>query len=161
MSQVDRTKEQFTPEERRARLRAFADRMLTCAEKLPDPDTLLDIERAVRVGDRIERLYARVDASAAKAAKAKLEVYQHSDALQRAKDDAVRQAEHIALCKRREKMRDDEMLRNEPKLARKLIEQRTGRPLEDYLAMRRAEANVSMTEDGPLTSPLPEGEGDP
>ncbi|ESQ78779.1 hypothetical protein [Asticcacaulis sp. YBE204] len=140
MSQVDRTKEQFTPEERRARLRAFADRMLACAEKLPDPEILPDIERAVRIGDRIERLYARADASEAAAAKARLEVYQHTEALQRAEADTVRRAEHTTLCKRREAMRDDEMLRNEPKLARILIEQRTGRPLEDYLAARQAEA---------------------
>ncbi|MDC7682081.1 hypothetical protein PQU92_02270 [Asticcacaulis sp. BYS171W] len=149
MSEINRTKEQFSPEERRARLRAFADRMLACAEKLPDPETLPEIERAVRVGNRIERLYARADASEAAAAKSKLEVHQHTAALQSAKADIVRQAEHTALCQRRERMRDDEMLRNEPKLARRLIEQRTGRPLEDYLAMRQAEAEVSATEDGP------------
>ncbi|ESQ79086.1 hypothetical protein [Asticcacaulis sp. YBE204] len=149
MSEIALPKEQFTPDERRARLRAFADRMLVCAEKLPDPETLPEIERAVRVGDRIERLYARVDVSEAAAAKTKLEIYQHEDALQRAKDDTVRKAEHAAFCKRRERMRDDEMLRTEPKLARKLIEQRTGLPLEDYLAQRRVEMEAPCDEDGP------------
>ncbi|MDC7684844.1 hypothetical protein PQU92_16285 [Asticcacaulis sp. BYS171W] len=149
MSQIDRTKEQFTPEERRARLRAFADRMLACAEKLPDPETLPQIERAVRIGGSIERLYARVDASEAAAAKAKLEVYRHTEALKSAEAEIVRQVEHTALCQRRERMRDDEMLRTEPKLARKLIEQRTGRPLEDYLAQRQAEVEVLTTEDSP------------
>ncbi|ESQ78859.1 hypothetical protein [Asticcacaulis sp. YBE204] len=144
MSQADRTKEQFTPEERRARLRAFTDRMLACAEKLPDPEDLPQIERAMRVGTQIERLYARADASEALAAKAKLEIYQHAEALQRAKADTMRHAEHAALCKRREAMRDDEMLRTDPKLARRLIEQRTGRPLEDYLAARQAEADVKV-----------------
>ncbi|MDC7684641.1 hypothetical protein PQU92_15250 [Asticcacaulis sp. BYS171W] len=159
MSQVDRTKEQFSPEERRARLRAFADRMLACAEKLPDPETLPEIERAVRVGDRIERLYTRADASEAAAAKAKLEVYQHTAALQSAKADIVRQAEHTALCQRREAMRDDEMLRTDPKLARKLIELRTGRPLEEYLAARSgavvSDVNTDPDDNDPRSGQRP------
>jgi hypothetical protein len=55
--------ERYTPEERRARLRAFADRMLERLEDLPPPQDVAEVERTVRVGLLIERLYARVDAA--------------------------------------------------------------------------------------------------
>ncbi|OYW78558.1 MAG: hypothetical protein B7Z26_09595 [Asticcacaulis sp. 32-58-5] len=59
--------ERYTPEERRARLRAFADRMLERLEDLPPPEDLPELERTVRVGLLIERLYARVDMAERKA----------------------------------------------------------------------------------------------
>ncbi|MDC7675786.1 hypothetical protein [Asticcacaulis machinosus] len=59
--------ERYTPEDRRARLRAFADRMLDQLEDLPPPEDVAEMERTVRVGLLIERLYARVDAAERKA----------------------------------------------------------------------------------------------
>lgn len=59
--------ERYTPEERRMRLRAFADRMLERLEDLPPPEDLPELERTVRVGLLVERLYARVDVSERKA----------------------------------------------------------------------------------------------
>ncbi|WKL55784.1 hypothetical protein Q1W73_08685 [Asticcacaulis sp. ZE23SCel15] len=61
------TQERYTPQERRARLRAFADRMLERLEDLPPSQDVAEIERTVRVGLLIERLYARVDAAERKA----------------------------------------------------------------------------------------------
>ncbi|OYW82130.1 MAG: hypothetical protein B7Z26_03925 [Asticcacaulis sp. 32-58-5] len=55
--------ERFTPEERRARLRAFADRMLERLGDLPSPYDAPELEQMTRAGLLIERLYARVDAS--------------------------------------------------------------------------------------------------
>lgn len=52
--------ELLTPEDRRARLCAFADRMLICAENMAPPEDMLELERAVRVATLIERIYARV-----------------------------------------------------------------------------------------------------
>jgi len=57
----------MTPEERRMRLRAFADRMLICAENMAPPEDLRDLERTVRVVALIERLYARVHVTEVKA----------------------------------------------------------------------------------------------
>ncbi|GGZ33875.1 hypothetical protein [Asticcacaulis endophyticus] len=55
------TAERYTPEERRARLRAFADRMLDHLEDLAPPQDVAEVERGLRTGLLIERLYARVD----------------------------------------------------------------------------------------------------
>ncbi|GGZ42365.1 hypothetical protein [Asticcacaulis endophyticus] len=57
------TQERFTPEERRARLRAFADRMLERLGDLPSPYDAPELEQMTRTGLLIERVYARVDAS--------------------------------------------------------------------------------------------------
>jgi len=62
MSLDDRTaQEKLTPEERRALLRAFADRMLLKVTNMDDPEDLPGVERAVRVAAVIERLYSRCD----------------------------------------------------------------------------------------------------
>jgi hypothetical protein len=63
------TRERFTPEERRARLRAFADRMLERLYDLPSPFDAPELEQMARAGLLIERIYARVDASERTAAK--------------------------------------------------------------------------------------------
>ncbi|WKL57520.1 hypothetical protein Q1W73_00605 [Asticcacaulis sp. ZE23SCel15] len=55
------TAERYTPEERRAKLRAFADRMLDHLEDLAPPQDVVEVERGLRTGLLIERLYARVD----------------------------------------------------------------------------------------------------
>ena len=52
---------QLTPEERRAYLRAFADRMLLKLAAMDDPEDLPGVERAVRSAAAIERLYSRCD----------------------------------------------------------------------------------------------------
>ncbi|MDC7676486.1 hypothetical protein [Asticcacaulis machinosus] len=62
-------KERFTPEERRARLRAFADRMLERLGDLPSPYDAPELEQMTRAGLLIERIYARVDASERTASK--------------------------------------------------------------------------------------------
>ncbi|MDC7675249.1 hypothetical protein [Asticcacaulis machinosus] len=61
--------ERFTPEERRARLRAFADRMLERLGDLPSPYDGPELEQMTRAGLLIERIYARVDASERTASK--------------------------------------------------------------------------------------------
>ncbi|MDC7675501.1 hypothetical protein [Asticcacaulis machinosus] len=61
MTSDTHTAERYTPQERRARLRAFADRMLERLEDLPPPEDVPELERTVRIGLLIERLYARVD----------------------------------------------------------------------------------------------------
>ncbi|GGZ24506.1 hypothetical protein [Asticcacaulis endophyticus] len=61
MASDTHTAERYTPQERRARLRAFADRMLGHLEDLDPPQDASELERTVRVGLMIERLYARVD----------------------------------------------------------------------------------------------------
>ncbi|WAC48562.1 hypothetical protein OVA03_01090 [Asticcacaulis sp. SL142] len=61
--------ERFTPEERRARLRAFADRMLERLGDLPSPYDAPELEQMTRAGLLIERIYARVDASERTASK--------------------------------------------------------------------------------------------
>jgi hypothetical protein len=63
------TQERFTPEERRARLRAFADRMLERLDDLPSPQDVPELEQMTRTGLLIERLYARLDASERTASK--------------------------------------------------------------------------------------------
>ncbi|MCA1936468.1 MAG: hypothetical protein LDL37_13540, partial [Asticcacaulis sp.] len=55
------TEERLSPEVRRRRLRAFADRMLLRAEALDDPEDMQGVERAVRVAAVIERIYSRCD----------------------------------------------------------------------------------------------------
>ena len=55
------TEERLSPEVRRRRLRAFADRMLLRAEALDDPEDMPGVERAVRVAAVIERIYSRCD----------------------------------------------------------------------------------------------------
>lgn len=54
----------FTPEHRKERLRALADKMLIAMEALPAPKTVQEIEKQIRLGLLIERLYARCDAVA-------------------------------------------------------------------------------------------------
>ncbi|OYW83136.1 MAG: hypothetical protein B7Z26_01385 [Asticcacaulis sp. 32-58-5] len=44
-------------------MRAFADRMLETLDDLPPPQDVAEVERTVRTGLLIERLYARLDAS--------------------------------------------------------------------------------------------------
>ncbi|MDC7677370.1 hypothetical protein [Asticcacaulis machinosus] len=56
-----RTAERYTPEERRAKLRAFADRMLDHLEDMAPPQEVAEVERGMRTGLLIERLYNRVD----------------------------------------------------------------------------------------------------
>ncbi|MDC7683493.1 hypothetical protein PQU92_09415 [Asticcacaulis sp. BYS171W] len=63
MSQDPRTSERLTPEERRARLRAFADRILMCVEQMDDPKDMVEAERAMRFGALVERVYSRCDAA--------------------------------------------------------------------------------------------------
>jgi len=67
MDYAQRTEERLTPEERRARLRAFADRMLMALGGIDDPEDGDDIEKGIRLALMIERVYARVDASEAQA----------------------------------------------------------------------------------------------
>ncbi|MGN6365970.1 hypothetical protein [Asticcacaulis taihuensis] len=62
MSLDDRTaQQQLTPEERRALLRAFADRMLLKVSNMDDPEDLPGVEKAVRTAAMIERIYSRCD----------------------------------------------------------------------------------------------------
>ncbi len=58
----DRTaQEKLTPDERRALLRAFADRMLLKVTAMDDPSDLPGVEKAMRVAAVIERVYSRCD----------------------------------------------------------------------------------------------------
>ncbi|UDF05487.1 hypothetical protein [Asticcacaulis sp. AND118] len=59
----------MTPEQRRKRLRAFADRMLIALGEVDDPENGDDVVKGVRTALMIERLYARCDASEAGAHK--------------------------------------------------------------------------------------------
>ncbi|MCR6660074.1 MAG: hypothetical protein NVV72_12315 [Asticcacaulis sp.] len=52
---------QLTPEERRALLRAFADRMLLKVTAMDDPEDLPGVEKVVRTAAMIERIYSRCD----------------------------------------------------------------------------------------------------
>jgi hypothetical protein len=62
MAMDERTAQaQLTPEERRALLRAFADRMLLKISAMDDPKDMPGVERAVRVAAVIERVYSRCD----------------------------------------------------------------------------------------------------
>ncbi|WAC47215.1 hypothetical protein OVA03_10915 [Asticcacaulis sp. SL142] len=63
MTSDPHTAERYTPQERRARLRAFADRMLERLGDLPSPGDVPELEQMTRTGLLIERIYARVDAS--------------------------------------------------------------------------------------------------
>lgn len=69
MEPAERKSQDLTPEERRAQLRAFADRMLIALSQTDDPKTGEDIEKGIRRALLIERLYARCDAAQAKATK--------------------------------------------------------------------------------------------
>ncbi|MFP1129864.1 hypothetical protein [Asticcacaulis sp. W401b] len=61
--------EALTPETRRGHLRAIADRMLLVLSREADPKTGEEIEKGIRRALLIERLYARCDATEAKAIK--------------------------------------------------------------------------------------------
>jgi hypothetical protein len=62
MSHDDRTTQtHLTPEERRALLHAFADRMLLKVTAMDDPEDMPGIEKAVRVAAVIESIYSRCD----------------------------------------------------------------------------------------------------
>ncbi|MDC7694752.1 hypothetical protein PQU94_10705 [Asticcacaulis sp. DXS10W] len=61
--------EALTPETRRGHLRAIADRMLLALSREDDPKTGEEIEKGIRRALLIERLYARCDATEAKAIK--------------------------------------------------------------------------------------------
>lgn len=61
--------EALTPETRRGHLRAIADRMLLALSREADPKTGEEIEKGIRRALLIERLYARCDATEAKAIK--------------------------------------------------------------------------------------------
>jgi IS5 family transposase len=61
--------EALTPETRRGHLRAIADRMLLALSREDDPKTGEEIEKGIRRALLIERLYARCDATQAKAIK--------------------------------------------------------------------------------------------
>lgn len=61
--------EALTPETRRGHLRAIADRMLLALSREGDPKTGEEIEKGIRRALLIERLYARCDATEAKAIK--------------------------------------------------------------------------------------------
>lgn len=61
--------EALTPETRRGHLRAIADRMLLALSREADPKTGEEIEKGIRRALLIERLYARCDATQAKAIK--------------------------------------------------------------------------------------------
>ncbi|WP_298330934.1 hypothetical protein [Asticcacaulis sp.] len=63
MTQTPHPSRPLSAEDRRERLRAFADRMLIGLDKLDDPETGEDIEKGIRRALMIERLYARVDAA--------------------------------------------------------------------------------------------------
>lgn len=63
MTQTQSPSRPLSAEDRRERLRAFADRMLIGLDKLDDPETGEDIEKGIRRALMIERLYARVDAA--------------------------------------------------------------------------------------------------
>ncbi|WP_155908316.1 hypothetical protein [Asticcacaulis sp. YBE204] len=69
------TPEPATPDERtirdlrRARLRAFGDRMLDRLETLADPKKMDELDHAIRMAMCIERLFARCDAAEALAPK--------------------------------------------------------------------------------------------
>lgn len=51
----------FTPEQRKDRLRDLADKMLIAMEELSAPKTVQEIEKQIRLGLLIERLYTRCD----------------------------------------------------------------------------------------------------
>lgn len=61
--------ETLTPETRRGHLRAIADRMLLALSREDAPKTGEEIEKGIRRALLIERLYARCDATEAKAIK--------------------------------------------------------------------------------------------
>ncbi|MDC7682508.1 hypothetical protein PQU92_04425 [Asticcacaulis sp. BYS171W] len=69
------TQDPATPDERnirdlrRARLRAFGDRMLDRLETLADPKKMDELDHAIRMAMCIERLFARCDAAEALAPK--------------------------------------------------------------------------------------------
>jgi hypothetical protein len=93
MTSDPHTAERYTPQERRARLRAFADRMLGHLEDLAPPQDLTELERTVRVGLLIERLYARVDIAECRAPPPPLTPEQEAA---EAAEAAQRRAEHHA-----------------------------------------------------------------
>jgi hypothetical protein len=93
MASDTHTAERYTPQERRARLRAFADRMLDHLEDLAPPQDLAELERTVRVGLLIERLYARVDIAERRAPPPPLTPEQEAA---EAAEAAQRRAEHHA-----------------------------------------------------------------
>ncbi|WKL56116.1 hypothetical protein Q1W73_10435 [Asticcacaulis sp. ZE23SCel15] len=93
MASDTHTAERYTPQERRARLRAFADRMLGHLEDLAPPQDLAELERTVRVGLLIERLYARVDIAERRAPPPPLTPEQEAA---EAAEAAQRRAEHHA-----------------------------------------------------------------
>ncbi|GGZ35568.1 hypothetical protein [Asticcacaulis endophyticus] len=90
MTSDPHTAESYTPQERRARLRAFADRMLDHLEDLAPPQDVPELERTVRIGLLIERLYARVDIAERRAPPPPLTPEQE------AAEAAQRRAEHHA-----------------------------------------------------------------
>lgn len=55
----------LTPEQRRAHLRAYADRMLRALTAMDAPETPDEVTKGIRTALMIERLYARCDASEA------------------------------------------------------------------------------------------------
>ncbi|WP_343685355.1 hypothetical protein, partial [Asticcacaulis sp.] len=57
----------LTPEQRRAHLRTYADRMLRALTAMDAPETPDEVTKGVRTALMIERLYARCDASEAQA----------------------------------------------------------------------------------------------
>ncbi|MFN3807384.1 hypothetical protein [Asticcacaulis sp.] len=57
----------LTPEQRRAHLRAYADRMLRAQTAMDAPETPDEVAKGIRTALMIERLYARCDASEAQA----------------------------------------------------------------------------------------------
>ncbi|MFT3997314.1 MAG: hypothetical protein QM667_07900 [Asticcacaulis sp.] len=69
MTVSERHTEQLTPQERRTRLRTFADRMLMALSNVDDPETGNDVAKGMRLALMIERLYARCDISEALASK--------------------------------------------------------------------------------------------
>lgn len=81
MNYAEHTKEQLTPEQRRERLRAFADRMLIALSNVDDPETGDDVVKGVRLALMIERLYARCDVSESLAHKRAIENIEHQRTL--------------------------------------------------------------------------------
>ncbi|UDF03778.1 hypothetical protein [Asticcacaulis sp. AND118] len=79
MTHAERTTKPLTPEDRRDRLRAFADRMLLGLEKIDDPETGEDIEKGIRRALMIERLYARIDAAEVRSNRHAVEVTPRRD----------------------------------------------------------------------------------
>jgi|GEM_PF-1523410 len=63
MDEATRITETLTPDERRARLRAYADRMLRMLGACDDPEDGAGVLRGMRAALMIERLYARCDAA--------------------------------------------------------------------------------------------------